>query len=148
MLFSSFSYMMWTISKAAVEFETTKETIGKGLRANDIDVQPRQTYTTKQIFCALAGDLKYERTRRERAEADKAEIETKMLTGSVIPRDDVAVFILKTFGPVRERLMGLPGRIAAQLGLSPEQRKALDSEVAATLTFCRENIPPKKEIEQ
>src|SRR5579872_3619470 len=119
--------MMWTVDGAAVEFGSTDETVSKGLRANNIEVLPRKKYTTKQIFCALSGDLKFERTRRERIEADKAEAELAILQGSLLDTESVTKFIQRTFSPFRERLMGMPGRLAAQLNLTPEQRKAVDA---------------------
>ncbi len=64
--------MKWTISRAAPEFGTTRETLKRSLSALDLK---GPEYTTREIVRALCGDLKFERTRRERAEADKAEIE-------------------------------------------------------------------------
>lgn len=138
--------MNWTVHAAAKEWHSTDETIVKGLRAAGIEVIPRKTYTTLEIFNALAGDLKYQRTRRERAEADRAELEVAHERGELIKADDVTRFIQRTFGPFRERLMGLPGRVTAALNLTGEQRKVLDAEIEATINFCREHIPTKKEI--
>jgi hypothetical protein len=75
--------MKWTIHKAAVEFGASRETLARGLKANDLDVKAGQEFTTKQIFKALAGDFKFERTRRERAEADAKERENRVATGEL-----------------------------------------------------------------
>jgi hypothetical protein len=67
--------MTWNLQKAAIEFGVSRETLKRGLAANKAFSEGRDDYTTAEIFHALAGDLKMERTRRERAEAEKIERE-------------------------------------------------------------------------
>jgi hypothetical protein len=138
--------MKWSLSKASVEFGVTRETIRRGLRNADIAAKPHQTYTTKQIFAAVAGDLKFERTRRERAEADKAEVEAARLKEEVIHRDDVTTFIRNTFAPVREDVMAMPAILATKA--NPENpaiaRSILTEWVDAFIARRREQLPAFK----
>lgn len=76
--------IQWTILAAATEFGCSRETIMKGLRTNGFEPDENSRYTTIQIHTALAGDLKLERTRRERAEADKVERENREKAGELM----------------------------------------------------------------
>jgi hypothetical protein len=107
--------MKWTINKAASEFRCSRETLTRGLRANGHEVAKGNAFTTLQIHSALAGDLKFERVRRERAQADKLEMQNKIRDGQLVEL------------PVAERELyfnlWLP--IKQQLDLMPEQLAAL-----------------------
>lgn len=102
--------MTWTLLKAAEEFGVSREKIRRGLRLRGVD--KTEAFTTREIFAAIAGDWDFERTRRERAEADKAEIEAAVAKGTHIPRDDVANFIQETFSPLREKIVAMPSKLS------------------------------------
>ena len=104
--------MKWSVHKAATEFGVSRETIVRGLKQLGIEVNRNSTFTTKQIFTSIAGDLKFERTRRERAEADKAEVEAAAAKRTRIPREDVVTFIRESFAPLRELVVAMPAQMA------------------------------------
>jgi hypothetical protein len=145
--------MKWTISKAAKEFATTEETITRGLRYLGLDTKRKSKganeYTTKQIVGAIFGDLKHEKTRLTRAEAEIKEIESLEKANTVIPRDDVVTFIRETFSPVREMVIALAGSQAALCNPSdPQHAHAhLTAWTDMFLKHCKERMPVSAEKE-
>lgn len=142
--------MTWTITAASIEFEVSKDTILRGMRQNGLDTSSRGgDFTTKEVLAAIYGDLKHERTRRERAEADKAEIEAAIAKKTVIPREDVVTFIRQTFSPVREMIMTLAGSQAPLCNPSDSQHAFghLQSWADMFLKHCKIHEPaePVKE---
>jgi hypothetical protein len=120
--------MKWNLSTAALEFGASRETISRGLRANGVTVTAGNDYTTRQIYTALAGDLKYERTRRERAEADKAERENKIASGELHNVNEVEKLVWQdVLAPLRTELLTL------HLTLGP---KCVDAENAMEAIKC------------
>ena len=69
------------------------------------------------------------------AKAERERFRLSKEQGAVISTEEVTRFIQMTFLPVRERILGMPGRIAAALNLTGEQRKVLDAEAADFLAF-------------
>jgi hypothetical protein len=136
--------MKWSISKAAVEFGSSRETISRGLRGNGVTVSIGKEFTTKQIFAALAGDLKFERTRRERAEAEKIERENRIAESELL---DVAavdkIMWTDCLQPLRVELMNLPAQLAPLC--NPENpataQTALDNHIAGILQKIKTSQP-------
>lgn len=138
--------MKWSLIAAADEFGVARETIRRGLRRNDVEVKSGKKYTTQQVFKAISGDLKFERTRRERAEADRAEVEAAKSKQEVIHQSDVATFIRNTFAPVREDLISMPSQLAARCNPADPQkaREALTEWSDEFIKRRREHIPAIK----
>lgn len=133
----------WSINAAAIEFGVSRETLTRGLKRIEKFDPKKSDYTSLTIHLALSGDLKYERTRRERAEADKAEVESAIAKKEVIPTHMVSEFIIKSFSPIREQLMALPGAESAKCnpGDPSHARTILESAVDRILKHCREHVP-------
>lgn len=134
----------WTVSMASIEFGIDARALAKRIRAESVEAGTDGKFSTADICLAIFDQLKVQRTRREKAEADKAEIEAKVAKNSVIPRDDVAKFILETFSPVREQVVAMPGICAANCnpGNPQQARDVLQSWVDGFLRNCKERIPP------
>lgn len=106
----------------------------------------RNDYTVYELHCAMSGDLLFERTRRERAEADRAEVEASKAKLEVIHQGDVATFIRNTFAPVREDVIAMPSQLASRCNpANPQLARAV------LLDWCdvfirrrRENVPDFK----
>lgn len=65
-----------SLNQAADEFHTTRETIRRALLRLEIKPDAEGTYSPFDVHCALSGgDLKFERTRQARAEANRLERE-------------------------------------------------------------------------
>ena len=89
--------MEWTIHKAATELGVSRETLTRGLKSIEVDVKRAAAFSTKEIFRALAGDLKFERTRRERGEADKIARANKVAEGQLVEWSAVEKYINERF---------------------------------------------------
>lgn len=135
--------MHWNLHSAALEFETTEPTIKKGLIANGHEVKRGEKFSTRDIHLALTGDLKTQRTRREAAEADKAEIEAAIAKKEVIPISEVMRYIQQTFQPVREQALAMPGALSALCNPTDPQhaREHLQIWSDGFLKHCREHKP-------
>jgi len=135
-----------SLNQAATEFQTTRETIRRGLHRLEIKVEGRNKYSVFDIHRAIAGDLKFERTRRERAEADRAEVEAAKAKNEVIAHEDVRAFITRTFAPVREDVLSLPSLLAAKCNPNdPETARAVLLDWCDTfIKRRRENVPEIK----
>ena len=84
-----------SLQKAAEEFGVSRETIRRGLRSIEIEAKP--TYSIREIHRSIAGDLRFERTRRERAEADKGERANKVAEGQTLEWSAVEKYINERF---------------------------------------------------
>ena len=61
--------MNWTITRAAPEFGTTRETLKR--RIASVGLPSKAKYTTKEVVKALFGDMAGEKLRLTREQADK-----------------------------------------------------------------------------
>jgi hypothetical protein len=132
----------WTIHRAAVEFGASRETITRGLRTNGVEVEAGKEFTTRQIFTALAGDLKFERCRRERAQALKIELENKVTEGRLL---DVAAIEKRLWTdflqPLRGELLNLPSQISPLCHDPSSTQAALTTWTASMLARLRAPQP-------
>lgn len=137
--------MDWTIEKAATEFGVARETIRRGLAQAGVEVKRGRgnTFTTRQIFAALAGDLKIERTLKTRVERETLELEKRKLEGELVSLEEVTALVTPAFLPIRQRLNGLPAALASQCNPTDPllARDALQRWVAETLPLIRETLP-------
>lgn len=75
----------WSLTNAATEFATSRETLKRGMKQNGIDADAEDgRFTTSQICIALFGDLEGEKVRLTRAQADKVEMENRERSGELI----------------------------------------------------------------
>lgn len=132
----------WSLNSAAIEFGTSRTTIRKGLRRNGVPTKP--TYSTREILMAIAGDLEFERTRVERARADRMEMDLRRKRGETLDVATVNRLLTELVVlPLRERLLALPTTLDVMCNSgSPETaRGALKEWVSETLKLLREKIP-------
>ena len=137
----------WTLLRAATEFGVARETLRRGLRQLAIDVETDATYTTKQIFTALAGDLKTERIRETRARADLLERERREKDRELVPLAEVLSMVNSSHLPIRQRLNSLPSEMCKRANPGDPQlaHDALQRWVDESLPLIREGLPqPKK----
>jgi hypothetical protein len=109
---------IWKWSRADIVRELGKDsrTVGKLLAASDLD--SRETFTTKQVFAAMVGDLTAERTREARERADKLALENRQRRGELVePQRFVAIFSRK--------LESIKAVIQAASNLEPEDKDKL-----------------------
>ena len=102
--------MKWTLSKAAPEWGTTRETLKRGLRLAGIP--ERKTYTTRDIDRALHDDLKLERARETGLRADLLELKRQQKSGDLVTMDEARCVIAEALAPVRSKLMAMPSTLA------------------------------------
>jgi len=89
------------------------------------------------------GTIKDERARLERAKADKVELEVAELKGGLISIEDANAAIQRILATLRLEMLGLPGRMAAQLATisNPARIKAIvDEEIRAALNRASEAL--------
>ena len=140
--------MRWTLTAAAAEFKCDRETIRKGLIANGHKTfADGEKYLTRDIHVALTGDLKAEKARLTKEQADGEEIKNQLARKEVIKREEAADYIVRTFSPVREQITQWPSRLAAQLNPSDPRhaREVLEREVDNFLKYLREYKPNMEE---
>jgi hypothetical protein len=69
----------WTIQKAATEFDRSRETITKGIKAHSIEPGVDGKYSTKQIAAAIYGDWDSSRLKNDELDAAIKEEKLKKL---------------------------------------------------------------------
>lgn len=80
-----FSSIRWTVEQAAREFEIDRRTLAKNLIAIDALPADDGRFSTGQITTAVFGDLEREKIRRERADADLAEMKRDEKRRDLVP---------------------------------------------------------------
>jgi hypothetical protein len=120
--------MKLSITKAAVEFGVSKETIRRGLREQDIP-ESKDGYPLRVLFRAAGGDFKFERTRRERAEAESRELSNGERKRELIALEEARRAIAEVLAPVRQRIVTVPTEMANRCNpTDPEFARAALSE--------------------
>jgi hypothetical protein len=104
-----------TLLQAAEEFGVARETLRRALRQSGIKPGADGKQTVREYHAALSGDGRTGRFRLAEAKAKLAELELKEREFDLLPREDVATFILGTFAPLREFVVAMPGQLAAQV---------------------------------
>lgn len=137
-----------TLAQATQEMGCSIETLRRQLRKIGLPTGRACQYTIAEIFRAVTGgDMAAEKLRRERAEADLAELEVHEKRRTLIPREECAEFIIATFGPVREQMLGMPGQMAPLVNPSDPEHARAQLQVFADnfMRHCREKVP-KEEV--
>jgi hypothetical protein len=132
--------MKWSIRRAAREFGVVDETIARGLGALGIRVTRGKTFTTRQIFTAIAGDLRHERTREARARADLLELDRRERLGELMTIERAADNLRETLTPIRQSILAAPATLAAKCNPSDPHmaREIIEQWVDDTLRSLRE----------
>lgn len=131
----------WTLLQASAEFNTTRETLRRGLMANGVEVKPNGTFTTHEIHCALAGDGKKARARKDLADAIAKERENKIAEREVIPIGEVQSTMDKVLLAVRQWMLSLPSKAHRVNPSDPAfAQAALDQIVGEGLPILRNEI--------
>lgn len=130
--------MKWSTTQAASEFGVSVETVKRGLRAMNVEVVKGNRYSTKQIYAAIAGDFKLERTRSERAKANLMELEELELRKELVKMDEAEGYVRKRLMPVREAWMSMPIVLAARCNPSDPElaRLALQDWCDEKMRLC------------
>ena len=84
--------------------------------ANRVDSEKLLKWAIQNLFSE--SDLPKEtyaqaQTREKIALADAAEVEAAKAKGTAIPHDEVVAFIRENFSPLREKVVAMPGQLAA-----------------------------------
>lgn len=69
-------------------------------------------------------DLTTERARREKAAADRLEMQNAVMRGELLPRADVDAAVIEDCSRVRARLLGIPSKVAPLVAATTEPREA------------------------
>lgn len=126
--------MKWSIPKAAEEFNTTRETLRRGLLANGIEVKPNGTFTTRDICSALFGDGKQARARKDLADAIAKERENREADRDLIPFTEHESWCNAVLQPIRQWMLALPSLMANKT------QEQIQEHVDAGLRIIREKI--------
>ena len=94
-----------SLTRASVEFSVSRDTIQRGLSGLGIAAKDGQTYTIGQLYRAIAGDLKLQRTRETKLRADLLELELAQQEGRLLEPEIVTERINKAFGSVRQAIL-------------------------------------------
>lgn len=134
--------MKWSVNKAAIEFGVSRETIDKGLTRLGVKGTRGDTYSTKQIHEAIAGDFRHQRTRREAAAADRLEMENARTKRELIPLEENLAWQNKVLLPIRQRLLSLSGLMASRCNPSDpaHAQSQLDAWTRESLTILRAEV--------
>jgi len=94
-----------SLTRAATEFGVSRDTVQRGLHALGIEVKDGATYSIGQLYRAVSGDLRLERTRETRLRADKLALELAQLESRLLEPEIVTERINKCFGSVRQAIL-------------------------------------------
>jgi phage terminase Nu1 subunit (DNA packaging protein) len=96
----------WTRSDIIRELGKDSRTVGKMLAAADLD--SRETWTTRQVFAAMVGDLTAERTREARERADKLALENAQRRGELVEPGKFVAVMSRTLESIKATIQAAP----------------------------------------
>ena len=140
----------WTLLEAASETGRSRETIKRGLSKAGEKVDKDGTFSTRQLLSALIDDLKEAKARRERAEAEMAELELQQKRRELIPASEVSAVVNGTLSTLTEAVRAMPSALARRCNpTDPEHaRKAIAAYVdGKILARGREHVIKETENE-
>lgn len=97
----------WRLTEAAQEFDIDKDTLSKRFKALSIEANPEGLYSTAQVCDARFGNLRFEQTRKTKAEADKAELDLMERAGKVVPIEWARQIIEEIGVSLRQKVLAL-----------------------------------------
>lgn len=112
-----------SLTSAAVAFGVAKETLRRALARAEIKTGDGATFTIRQCHNALAGDVRGERARLLRAQADKQEMANRVRDGALVePPTAERIFWAELLGPLKQELDAMPQKLAPLV--NPENPKS------------------------
>ncbi len=134
-----------TVSSWAAALGIDPKTLATRLRAAGHSIVQGKRWSARDVFVAWVGDAEKARARESNARAESLEIKSDLLRRDVIRRLEVAEYIRRTFAPVRERSLEMPGIMAPLCNPTdpPHARAHLVEWVDGFLRHCRECSPPE-----
>lgn len=141
--------MKQTLKAWAKELRVDPATLEKRLRKAGFSIAPKKQWGARDIFTGWTGDKEVALTRQALAVAEKMERENAEGLRELIPRKEASDFIRKTFGTVREMVVGMPVTLAARVNPTDptHARGHLDEWVGLFLKHCREHVPAGPDME-
>ena len=109
----------------------------------ELEVGDGITYTVAEVHRALVGSLEAERIRQISADADLKELERLEKLKVLVPRAEISELIRSVLLPIRQRLLALPGEMAAKVNPADPllAQRELDRWAGASLPMIREAMP-------
>lgn len=120
------------LESAAAEFRGTSTGSSNGYGAEPADTDPDQP---------PGESLASAKTRKERALADKAEVDAARARGDAVDIGEASRAWYSAARVLRERLLALPDRAGPALGLTAEQVTGLRGELVRELTELSDTMP-------
>jgi hypothetical protein len=126
--------LRWTLSLAAREFGTARETLRRRLIECHEEPGPDACYSTAQLLVSLYGDLDGAKLRTENEKAEKLRIENMVSRGELLSRRELAKGLAAIADAFVSRLM------AAERNTSFGQGGSLERslELALGVRGCRQ----------
>jgi hypothetical protein len=136
------------LETAAREFGVSGETLRRGLHAIGAPTEKGTLHDLVTIYKALAGDLKGAKAREALANAIAKERENRIADRELIPVEENLAWQERVLGPVRARLMALPGVMAQRCNPSDPNfaQAALDEWLKETLPLLRSEIQKAEQV--
>jgi len=114
-----------TLTEAAREFRTTRETVKRRLRAAEVNLEPER-WSIFAIHSAMVGDMSAERIRKTRAEADLLELDRRAREKELVSMDEAREVVRAFLTPARELLLSAPSALAARVNPSDPELARLE----------------------
>ncbi len=96
----------WSILSACREFEVHRTTLQRRLIELGIIVGDDGLYSTHDILSAIMGDIRAERLRKTREEADHVAIKNAEARKELIPASEVFRVLESTFTVIKQEILG------------------------------------------
>ena len=94
--------LRWNRLEIAREFGMDARTVGKRLAESDLDA--KETFSTKEVFAAMMGDLGMERIRLTREQADKVALENAKERGELVDARSLAERVNKAISAIKAHI--------------------------------------------
>ncbi len=96
----------WSLMSACKEFEINRMTLQSRLSGAGIIVGEDGLYSTHDILAAVMGDIRAERLRKTREEADHVAIKNAEARKELIPATEVLRVLESTFTVIKQEILG------------------------------------------
>jgi len=97
--------LKWNRLTIAREFGMDSRTVGK--RLADAELERKDSFSTREVFTAMVGDLGAEKIRETRERADKLSMENAARRGELVEVKAVAEVVNRAIGSMRGYVLGL-----------------------------------------
>jgi hypothetical protein len=97
--------LKWNRLAIAREFGMDSRTVGK--RLADAELERKDSFSTREVFTAMVGDLGAEKIRETRERADKLSMENAARRGELVEVKAVAEVVNRAIGSMRGYVLGL-----------------------------------------